>query len=277
MSRPAKTASAKTAVEILHARGLAHPIDLGLVLGTGLGGIASLLDAPLIVPYADLPGFPQSTVSGHAGQLVIGKRQGKTLACLQGRAHFYETGDPAAMAAPLETLAALGAQILIVTCAAGSVSPDLKPGMIALIADHINFSGTNPLIGLASDDRFVSLVNAYDSALLSRFEKAARDAQVPLRHGVYMWFSGPSFETAAEIRMARLLGADLVGMSMVPEVILARRLGLHVTALATITNFGTGFSGGAPTHDETKQVAASTVETLKNLILHFLDQAETAA
>jgi purine-nucleoside phosphorylase len=263
--------TASQAAALLYERGLERPVDLALMLGTGLGGIADGLHDPLVIPYEDLPGFPQSTVSGHAGRLVIGTHAGKHIACLQGRAHYYETGDAAAMAVPIETMGLIGAKHLLLTCAAGSVNAEIPPGALACVTDHINFSGRNPLIGLATEDRFVNLNAAYDPELATALEKAAAALNIALYPGVYMWFSGPSFETPAEIKMARLLGADLIGMSIVPEVILARRLGLHVAAIAAVTNFGAGFSGGDPTHAETKEVAAEAGAALKRLILYFIE------
>jgi purine-nucleoside phosphorylase len=193
-----------------------------------------------------------------------------------GRAHYYETGDPRAMAAPLETLALLGTHSLLLTAAAGSLKADFFPGTLALVTDHINFSVQNPLIGLASDGGFVSLTETYDQRLMKRLKRATIRGGVTLHEGVYMWFSGPSFETPAEIRMARILGADLVGMSIVPEAILARRLGLRVAAVSVITNFGAGFSGGNPSHTQTKEVAMQGAIALRRLVRAFLKTKEDA-
>ncbi len=263
------------ALEILQARGAAEPVEIAIVLGTGLGSIADAVEQPVTVPYADLPGFPQGSVSGHEGRLVIGSWEGTRVAIMQGRAHYYETGNAAAMEAPLETLALLGAQILVLTNSAGSMHLDWYPGSIAMISDHINFSGINPLIGTGTDSRFVPLVDAYDRRLRARLRRAGASAGTAgLREGVYMWFSGPSFETPAEVKVAKLFGADLVGMSTVPEVILARRLGLRVAALSVITNFATGISGGNPTHSETKNAALSGSVALKRLLRAFVRARE---
>jgi purine-nucleoside phosphorylase len=265
------TTDNRTAAGILHKRGVTEPIDMALVLGTGLGSIADEIEQPVVVPYSELPGFPAGQVSGHAGRLVVGRIGHSRIAVMQGRAHYYETGNPAAMATPLETLAVLGAKILLLTNSAGSLHADWHPGSLAVIGDHINFSGANPLIGASSDDRFVPLGDAYDTELRRRLHRAgAASGTGPLHEGVYMWFSGPSFETPAEIRAAKLLGADLVGMSTVPEVILARRLGLRVAALSVITNFGTGIAGGNPSHTETKQVALTGALSLKELLRAFV-------
>ena len=264
------------AARIMHDRGVREPVALGLVLGSGLGTVSDNLDGAVTVPYSELPGFPTHGVSGHDGRLTGGGLEGTTVAVLRGRAHYYEQGHAAAMQVPLETLVKLGCQTVIITNAAGSLHQDWYPGSLVLLADHINFSGMNPLIGATGDDRFVSMVDAYDKRLRLRMKRAASAASIAnLREGVYMWFSGPSFETPAEIKMARLLGADLVGMSSVPEVILARRLGLKVAAISLITNFGTGLNGGAPSHGESKAVALSGSVGLRRLLRAFVRSADT--
>jgi purine-nucleoside phosphorylase len=264
------SAASEDALKLLHARGVTHQIEWGLVLGTGLGRLAEAVENPTIVAYSDLPGFPLGKVSGHAGKLVIGQLEGTAVALMQGRSHFYENGDARGMATALETLAQLGAKAVLLTNSAGSLHPDWHPGSLAVIADHINFSGVNPLIGVASDERFVSLTSAYDVLLRQRLKRAFATAAVPLREGVYMWFSGPSFETPAEIRMARTVGADLVGMSTVPEVILARYFGLRVAALSLVTNLAAGIAGAEPSHTETKQNALAGAATLRRVVAAFL-------
>lgn len=248
----------------------ATPVDLAIVLGTGLGCVAGIEPGDVTIPFAELPGFPQSDVSGHAGQLVLSPRGGRLIAWLQGRAHYYERGDARAMSGALDALAELGVTQLIVTSASGSTRPDLAPGSLVLISDHINFSGMNPLIGATGDSRFVPMTQAYDVRLAARLKAAARQADVTLGEGVYMWFSGPSFETPAEVRMAARLGADLVGMSTVPEVILARRLGMRVAGLSLVTNFAAGLAGGDPDHAGTKRVAAAGAGAMKQLLDSFL-------
>ena len=264
------------AADIIRARGVKEPIELGIVLGTGLGSVVESVENAVSIPFADLPGFPRGAISGHDGRLVIGTQEGIRVAYMQGRSHYYETGNPATMAVPLETLAFIGAHSLILTNSAGSVRGDLYPGMMAMVTDHINFSGTNPLLGMGDDGGFVSLTEAYDPRLQRRFKSAAASVGVALQEGVYMWFSGPSFETPAEIKMARLLGADMVGMSTVPEVIIARRIGLRVAALSMITNFGAGFASGNPSHAETKTMAGSGTIGFKRLMRAFLRTKEEA-
>lgn len=226
-----------------------------LVLGSGLGGLVDEVGDAARLSYADLPGFPQSGVTGHAGQLVRGTLSGVPVLMLAGRAHYYEHGNPAAMRPVLEALAGSGIERLILTNAAGSLEPEMGPGSVMLITDHINFSGTNPLFGEPTDRRFVGLTEAYDAGMRAAFEKAAEATGTVLHQGVYMWFSGPSFETPAEIRMARVLGANAVGMSTVPEVILARFLGLKVAACSVITNLAAGMTGAELSHQETKDMA----------------------
>jgi len=228
---------------------------IAIVLGSGLGSLVDEVSDAIRVPYAELPGFPASGVSGHAGELVAGYLGGGPVMMLSGRVHYYEKGDPAAMRAVIEALAGLGVQSLILTNSAGSVRQDIPPGSVMQITDHINYSGMNPLIGEESDNRFVGMTTAYDPDLMLAMRNAAIRATVPLFGGVYMWFSGPSFETPAEIRMARLLGADAVGMSTVPEVILARFFGMRVAAASVITNYGAGMTGAELSHEETKDMA----------------------
>ena len=257
--------------DLLKTRGITGKVEVAIVLGTGLGAIGDAVENAISIPYADLPGFPASGVSGHAGRLVVGTWEGSRVAIMQGRSHYYENGDAAAMKTPLDTLALIGVETVILTNSAGSLHPDWYPGSMALICDHINLSGLNPLVGSVGDDRFVALHDAYDKKLRARLHRAAAQGGVTtLREGVYMWFPGPSFETVAEVKIAKLLGADLVGMSTVPEVILARRLGIRVAAISVITNFGTGISGGNPTHAETKNTALTGSIGLKRLLRAFL-------
>ena len=228
---------------------------VALVLGSGLGGLVDEVAEAVRIPYGEIPGFPHSGVSGHAGQVVAGLFNGTPVLMLAGRAHYYEHGNAAAMRPVLEILQGIGVTTLMLTNAAGSLDEQMPPGSVMLIEDHINFSGANPLIGEASDRRFVGLTNAYDADMRAAIERAAADTGTPLHKGVYMWFSGPTFETPAEIRMARAMGADAVGMSTVPEVILARFLGLRVAAASVITNLAAGMTGAELSHQETKDVA----------------------
>ena len=241
---------------------------VALVLGSGLGDLVSEVGDPVRVSYGDLPGFPQSGVTGHAGEIVAGKLGGVDVVMLSGRAHYYEHANAAAMRPAIETLAEIGIEKLLLTNAAGSLDPDMPPGSVMLITDHINFSGSNPLFGEPSDRRFVGLTEAYDAGLRGAIEQAAAATGTDLHKGVYMWFSGPSFETPAEIRMARVMGANAVGMSTVPEVILARFVGLRVAACSVITNLAAGMTGGELSHQETKDVAPQGGKRLATILKH---------
>jgi purine-nucleoside phosphorylase len=242
---------------------------MGLILGSGLGHLAGAVHGTAI-DYAELPGFPHAGVSGHNPKLVVGDLEGVRVAVFGGRAHYYETGDPAAMRLPLEVLKALGAEALIATNAAGSLRPDIRPGDLMLLSDHINFSGLNPLIGEPTDARFVPMTDAHDPALRARLRAAAEAEGVALPEGVYAWYSGPSFETPAEIRAIRTLGGDAVGMSTVPEVILSRFLGLKVAAISTITNMAAGLSDEKISHEHTKAMAPIGAAKLERVIRRML-------
>ena len=244
-----------TAVDILVERLAGRAPKIALVLGSGLGGLVDEVEDAVRVPYGDLPDFPKSGVTGHAGTLVAGDFNGKPVIMMAGRAHYYEHGHAGAMRPALEVLQGIGVDALMLTNAAGSLEPGMPPGSVMLITDHINFSGSNPLFGEPSDSRFVGLTQAYDAGMRAALEAAAERTGTPLHKGVYMWFSGPSFETPAEIRMARIVGANAVGMSTVPEVILARFLGLRVAACSVITNLAAGMTGGELSHQETKDMA----------------------
>jgi purine-nucleoside phosphorylase len=270
------TTDVDKAVAILRQRGIAEFAGLGIVLGSGLGSLADEVEGAVSIAYEDLPGFPVPTVSGHAGRLVVGALEGRRVALFQGRGHYYERGNPNAMAVAIETFKRLGGRTLFLTNAAGGLCSEWAPPALVSITDHINFAGANPLIGRHSDDRFVPMTNAYDADLRGVLRHAAQDGQIELHEGVYMWFSGPSFETPAEIRAAKILGGDLVGMSTVPEVILARLHGLRCLAVSLVTNFGAGLAGGDPTHAETKEVAAEGSAKFKRLLRAFVRASDPA-
>lgn len=246
-----------------------EPVRFGLILGSGLGHLAGAVDG-VAIPYGDLPGFPHAGVSGHNPNLVIGTLEGVRVAVFGAREHYYENGNPAAMRPALELLQALGAEALIATNAAGSLRPDIPPGQLMLLGDHLNFSGLNPLIGERTDRRFVPMGDAYDPALRQALQAAAVAEGVALPEGVYTWYSGPSFETPAEIRAIKILGGDAVGMSTVPEVILARFLGLRVAAISTITNMAQGMSDEAISHEHTKAMAPLGAAKLELVLRRFL-------
>jgi purine-nucleoside phosphorylase len=245
------------------------PPRLGLILGSGLGHLADEVQGTAI-PYSDLPGFPHAGVSGHNPKLVIGELEGQRVAVFGGRAHYYEHGNPAEMRLPLEILRGLGCGSLLLTNAAGSLRADIPPGGLMLLNDHIAFAGTNPLIGEPTDARFVPMTEAHDPALRTALATAARAEGIALPEGVYCWFSGPSFETPAEIRAAKVLGADAVGMSTVPEVILARFLGLRVAAVSVITNMGAGMADEQISHEQTKAIAPLGAAKLERVLRRYL-------
>lgn len=260
--------SAELAALIRDRAGAEAP-EYGLILGSGLGHLAATVDG-VAIPYSDLPGFPHAGVSGHVPQLVIGQLEGRRVAVFGGRAHYYESGRADVMRLPLEVLKALGCQRLILTNAAGSLRADLPPGSLMLLSDHIAFAGTNPLIGEASEARFVPMTDSHDVEIRAGLKAAAEAEGVDLPEGVYCWFSGPSFETPAEIRAAKVLGADAVGMSTVPEIILGRFLGLRCAAVSVVTNMGAGLSDESISHEHTKAMAPLGAAKLEKVLRRFL-------
>lgn len=248
-----------------------RPPKIGLILGSGLAPLAETLIDTVALDFADLPGFPAPTVEGHGGKLVMGTLGGLSTVMLRGRAHYYEHGEASVMQVPIRALHAAGCDTLILTNAAGSVSAAL-PGTVGLITDHINLSGANPLIGYLGADRFVDMTNAYDAGLLSHARHVAEVLEIPITEGVYAWVSGPSFETPAEIRMLRNMGADYVGMSTVPETIIARQVGMRVAAFSAITNMGAGLSDEALSHAHTQDQALAIFQPMAALITGLITQ-----
>lgn len=227
--------------------------EIGLILGSGLGDSIASLKPLGAIPYADIPGFPVPTVMGHHGEWVAGDMHGKRVAVMRGRFHFYEGYTIGEVTMPVRVMRRLGVKTLIVTNAAGGVNEGFMPGDLMLIRDTINFSGVNPLIGPNQDSfgpRFPDMSRQFAPELMSVARRCAAGCGVTLREGVYMWFSGPSFETPAEIRMARTLGADAVGMSTVPEVIVARHSGMQVLGISCITNMAAGILDQPLNHQE---------------------------
>ena len=257
------------AVQLIHKRAGNAPVRLGLILGSGLGHLAHAVEG-VAIPYADLPGFPHAAVSGHNPNLHLGTLEGVQVAVFGAREHYYEKGNPGAMRLALEVLKDLGAESVILTNAAGSMRPDIPPGDLMLLSDHINFNGLNPLIGEPTDARFVPMTDAHDADLRTVLRASAIAEGIDIKEGVYAWYSGPSFETPAEIRMLKLLGADAVGMSTVPEIILARFLGLRCAAMSTITNMAAGMSQEQISHEHTKAMAPLGAAKLERILRHFL-------
>lgn len=246
---------------------------VGVVLGSGLGAVADAVEDAVVVGYEELPGFPRPTVSGHAGRAVLGSVSGVPVAVFQGRAHLYEGGDHDALRVPVRALRAAGASVLVLTNAAGSLRPEVGPGSLMAITDHINMQGANLLMGPNDDaigPRFPSLRDAYDPGLLASLRASAENVGVALAEGVYLAVSGPSFETPAEIRAYRVLGADAVGMSTVQETIIARHSGLRVAAVSVITNLAEGMTDEPLSHAQTLRAAEAGAGDLARLLLDFI-------
>jgi xanthosine phosphorylase len=246
---------------------------VALILGSGLGALADQMTEVVTFAYAELPGFPASGVHGHAGELALGLLAGVPVACMKGRGHFYESGDLAVMTSAVRTLKLLGCELLFVTSAAGSLRPEVDAGSLVALTDHINFLPGTPLIGPNDErfgPRFFSMANAYDHELRELVKHAAAAKDIILYEGVFAACPGPNFETAAEIRAFARLGADVVGMSVVPEVISARHCGLKVAAVSVITNLAEGLGEVELSHEQTLKYAAIGATDLVNLILAFL-------
>lgn len=230
-------------VDIIHAHKTAFTPRVAFILGSGLGALADQIEDAVAISYEKLPGFPVSTVHGHAGELVLGHLAGVPVACMKGRGHFYEGRGMAVMTDAIRTLKLLGCEVLFCTNAAGSLRPEVGPGSLVALSDHINTMPGTPMVGPNDDrygDRFFSLANAYDADYRAMLQSVAAEEGFPLTEGVFVSYPGPNFETAAEIRMMQIIGGDVVGMSVVPEVISARHCGLKVVAVSAITNLAEG-------------------------------------
>jgi len=253
-------------VEFLRDR-VAQPPRVVLVLGSGLGGIAAAIANPVRVPYREVPGFPEARVAGHAGALVAGSLAGVEVVAMAGRFHLYEGWNPTSIAFPLRVLAAMGAGCMVLTNAAGAVREGFLPGDLMLVADHLDFMRRSPLAeALEGGPRGLDLSDPYDRELQQIALEVATAERIRLARGVYAAVLGPSYETPAEVRMLRRLGADAVGMSTVPETLAARSLGLRVLAISCITNAAAGLSSGKLTHDEVLQVGATAAARLARLL-----------
>ncbi|ENZ9219962.1 purine-nucleoside phosphorylase [Enterococcus hirae] len=247
-------------------------IDFGLILGSGLGELAEEIEEAIVIPYDQIPFFPTSTVVGHAGQLVYGTLSGKKVLAMQGRFHFYEGHSMQTVTYPVWVMAALKAHSVIVTNASGGVNESFVPGDLMLITDHINFTGQNPLIGPNEDEigpRFPDMSEAYTLAYREVAKEAASQLDLTLKEGVYMGYSGPTYETPAEIRMSRTMGADAVGMSTVPEVIVAAHSGLKVLGISCITNLAAGMQANL-NHEEVVETTQRVKQSFKALIKEVL-------
>ncbi|MEO8430044.1 MAG: purine-nucleoside phosphorylase [Acidobacteriota bacterium] len=269
MSEPALSSRLTAAAAFIRKRSAAAPA-VGLVLGSGLGGFARALDDRVAIPFADIPHFPVSTgVVGHAGELVLGSVGGTPVAVLSGRVHFYEGRTMAEAVFPARVLARLGVRAVLLTNAAGGIRVTWRPGTLMLLTDHINAFGTNPLIGANEEDlgpRFPDMTNVYDPALRRVIHAAAAKLRIPLKDGVYIGLTGPSYETPAEIRAFRRLGADAVGMSTVPEAIALRHAGVRVAGISTITNMAAGILQRPLDHSEVVKTTQRVGERFVRLL-----------
>ncbi|MDS0525316.1 purine-nucleoside phosphorylase [Clostridium sp. SHJSY1] len=242
---------------------------IGLILGSGLGTLADLIEDPEFYPYEEIPNFPVSTVEGHAGRLVIGTLQGKTVIAMQGRFHYYEGYKMQEVTFPVRVMKLLGVETIIVTNAAGAVNTDFKPGDLMIIKDHINLSGDSPLIGKNLDKfgpRFPDMSTAYNPELISLVKEVANNLHIDIKEGVYTLFTGPTYETPAEIRMARVLGGDAVGMSTVPEVIVANHCKIKVIGISCLTNMAAGILEQPLNHEEVIETSNLVKDKFINLM-----------
>ncbi len=264
-------AAIKAAVAIRERANSQHP-KTGIILGSGLGGLAKSIGDAVRIPFRDIPGFPDATVAGHEGAVIIGTLGGREIVALSGRFHMYEGHSAALAAFPVRVFHALGAYDLFVSNAAGGISPKLAVGDLMMISDHLNLMGANPLVGEAQkgEIRFPDMTDAYNPGLRWLLRTTAEKLGITLREGVYAGLLGPSYETPSEVKMLRLLGADAVGMSTVPEVILARALGMRVAGVSCITNAAAGVTGAALSHAEVLETTNRVSGAFESLVTEFL-------
>lgn len=263
------------ALDVIHSK---LPKDFkpeyGMILGSGLGPLADKIEGGITLNYEDIPGLPISSVSGHAGSLVLGYLKGVPVACLKGRVHYYEGTDDTGFKALIRLLKVLGCHSVIITNSSGSIRKEIGQGELVIINDHINFQFRNPLIGPNDDefgDRFFPLDDTYDQTLRTQFHQACEDMNFDLHEGVYISVLGPNFETPAEIKAFRLLGADVIGMSTVPDVLVAKHCGLKVTVIAAITNLSADINPEPITHEGTLKYGKMASGNLSQLIERFFD------
>ena len=272
MSAPYGREAAERSADALRNRiGDAVP-EVGIVLGSGLGGLAADIEDAVSIPFADVPGFPPATVVGHAGAIVSGKLGGRCVIALAGRFHMYEGHSPQLAGFPVRVMRALGARTYFASNAAGGIRRDLKAGDLMIIEDHLNLTGVNPLTGHAEegDERFPDMSAPYDAELRGLLKACADKVGVGIHEGVYAWLPGPSFETRAEVRMLAKLGADAVGMSTVPEVIVARAIGMRVAGVSCIANAASGVTDAPVLHTEVLEVTARAARGFQALVREFV-------
>jgi purine-nucleoside phosphorylase len=264
--------AARKAAQAIRKRAGAREPTVAIILGSGLGGLAKAIDNAVRIRFADIPGFPEATVVGHEGAVIVGSLGGREVVALSGRFHMYEGHSAALAAFPVRVFHALGVRELFVSNAAGGISLELAVGDLMMISDHLNLMGTNPLVGPVQEGetRFPDMTDAYDPGLRKLLRKTAEKLGIPLREGVYAGLLGPSYETPSEVKMLRLLGADAVGMSTVPEVIMARALGLSVAGISCITNAAAGVTGSALSHAEVLETTQRVSGAFESLVTEFV-------
>lgn len=259
-------------VKYLQEKGITAP-DFGIILGTGLGNLATEIDVKIRIPYEEIPNFPVSTVKGHHGELIFGKLEGKMVLAMRGRFHYYEGYAMQMVIFPIRVMKYLGVEKLIVSNASGGVNSKFSVGDIMLITDHINFMPEHPLRG-ANDERFgprfVDMHEPYDLKMLEEVRQAASELEIPVQEGVYLALQGPTFETPAEYRMVKLVGADAVGMSTVPEVIVAKHMGMRCAGFSVITDLGVEGQVVEVSHEEVQEVAKAAEKDVSNLVKKFI-------
>ena len=266
--------SVSPAVQQLRARAPQAQPRIAIVLGSGWGGLTAHVRDALRIRYDELPGFPLATVLGHSGELWLGRIGGHEVAVMSGRKHAYENGDVKGMQLPIRTLRALGCEVLVQTNAAGSLRAEMPPGSLMVLTDHMNPAQRSPLVGAGGSERFVSMLDAYDPELRATAHAVASGGGIELHEGVYVWTLGPQFETPAEVRMFRQWGADAVGMSTVPETILARHAGMRVLALSLLTNMAAGLSDEALSHAHTLSQALAASDVVGTLLAEIVAAIE---
>jgi purine-nucleoside phosphorylase len=267
--------AARKAAQAIAKRAGSRQPDVAVILGSGLGGLANAIENAVRIPFGDIPGFPEATVVGHEGAVIVGDLGGRGVVALSGRFHMYE-GHPAALAAfPVRVFHAMGVRELFVSNAAGGISSRLAVGDLMMISDHLNLMGSNPLVGPTreGETRFPDMTDAYDPGLRKELRTTAEKLDIPLREGVYAGLLGPSYETPSEVKMLRQLGADAVGMSTVPEVIMARALGIRVAGISCITNAAAGVTGSALSHAEVLETTRRVSGAFEALVTEYLGRS----
>ena len=275
MKNEYSTKAAIMAAAAIRKRAASQQPKVGIILGSGLGGLSKSIGNAVRIPFSDIPGFPEVTVAGHEGAVIVGALGGREIVALSGRFHMYE-GHPAALAAfPVRVFHALGAHDLFVSNAAGGISSKLAVGDLMIITDHLNLMGTNPLVGEAGQGeiRFPDMTDAYNPGFRMLLRATGQKLGIRLREGVYAGLLGPSYETPAEVKMLKLLGADAVGMSTVPEVIMARALGMRVAGVSCITNAAAGVTGAALSHAEVLETTNRVGAEFESLVTEFLKES----